>query len=567
MIYRTTNSGLLWSSVTSGTTRGLNDIVWATALEVWIAGDNGTLLHSFSAGAAWLNESLPTYASFNGISGAGATVVTAGEFGAVVRRTGSDPWSYINSGVHLSANWVSFADAEAGFAVGQGGLILRTSNGGTDWENLDNGLTANSFYGAEMSGPGRVWVVGDIGTLLHSSNGGTGWVQQPVPTTNTLFSVSFVNASLGWAVGDLGTLLRTTNGGGTWTLIPTGYTDIFFGVRFKNASTGWIVGDYGRILRTDNGGTTWTPQFSGTANALFYVDFLDSQNGYCAGSGGVILKTTDGGSVWSLMNTGTSTTLYLVRGISQNGLWAVGDSGIVLHSTNAGVTWEREFSKTGYDLFGLAVATDSVAWLCGDYGTILKTGDPPERMDVAVDFTAGWNLLSNPVGRINGTATLPALYPTSSSPYAFGFSPASGYFQSATLDTGLGYWVKFPAPGTSTVSGFILGAAGIDVESGWNLMGSLSTVIDTGSVSTVPPGLRTSDWYGYSGGYVPVSQLVPGKGHWVKMGGAGRLVLAGPGSPGPGLRMEKTPGGSAPAAYHVLPPGVPAGKGKLRRGR
>jgi photosystem II stability/assembly factor-like uncharacterized protein len=152
-LYRTTNGGVLWSPVTSGTTRGLNDIVWATALEVWIAGDNGTLLHSFSAGAAWVNESLPTYASFNGISLAGATVVAAGEFGAMARKTGSDPWSFINSGVHLSANWVSFADPQAGFAVGQGGLILRTSNGGTDWENVENGLTASSFYGAEMSGP------------------------------------------------------------------------------------------------------------------------------------------------------------------------------------------------------------------------------------------------------------------------------------------------------------------------------------------------------------------------------------------------------------------------------
>jgi photosystem II stability/assembly factor-like uncharacterized protein len=527
VIYSTTNGGAVWSAVISGTPRGLNDILWATALEVWVAGDNGTLLHSFNGGAAWLNESLPTYASFNGIAIAGPTAVAVGEFGAVARRTNSNPWSFVNSGVHLSANWTSFADPDVGFTVGQGGLILRTSNGGTVWEEITNGGTSNSFYGSEMAGPDNVWIVGDLGVLLHSSNRGSSWTQQSTLTSNTLFSVSFVSLSLGWAVGDLGTLLRTTNGGNSWTTINTGYTDIFFGVKFKDANNGWIVGDNGRILRTVNGGSTWLPQSSGTVNALFYVEFLDLQNGYCAGSGGVILRTTDGGGVWMSAGTGTTTTLYLVRGVSPSSLWAVGDSGLVMHSTNGGGTWAAEFAKTGYDLFGLAVATDSVAWICGDYGTILKTGNAPERVDVTVGFDAEWNLVSNPVGRIPGTSTLLGLYPSASVPYGFGFSPLSGYYQSATLDTGLGYWAKFPVPGSSLITGFPMSSAVVDVFPGWNLVGSLSAAIDTGLVSTNPPGLRSSDWYGYTGGYTPVSQLAPGKGHWVKMSGAGQLLLGG----------------------------------------
>lgn len=43
----------------------------------------------------------------------------------------------------------------------------------------------------------------------------SGWFwRNPIPTGNTLFGVSFVDANTGTAVGDSGTILRTTDGGG-----------------------------------------------------------------------------------------------------------------------------------------------------------------------------------------------------------------------------------------------------------------------------------------------------------------------------------------------------------------
>jgi hypothetical protein len=57
--------------------------------------------------------------------------------------------------------------------------------------------------------------------------------------------------------------------------------------------------------------------------------------------------------------------------------------------------------------------------------------------------------------------------------------------------------------------------------------------VDTSTIVSVPPGLRASNWFGYSSGYTPVTQLVPGKGYWLKSSAAGKFVLANPLVSGP----------------------------------
>jgi hypothetical protein len=51
----------------------------------------------------------------------------------------------------------------------------------------------------------------------------------------------------------------------------------------------------------------------------------------------------------------------------------------------------------------------------------------------------------------------------------------------------------------------------------------------------VPPGIRGSDWFGYSLGYGPVGVIEPGRGYWVKATGPGVFVL----SAGPTHRTQK----------------------------
>ena len=137
------------------------------------------------------------------------------------------------------------------------------------------------------------WAVGEVGTILKTSDGGTTWSPQTSGTPNGLTSVYFTDANTGWAVAR-GTILKTTDGGTTWSPQTSGTTSLLFSVYFTDANTGWIAGS-GTILKTINGGTAWSSQTSGTTNTLRSVYFTDGDNGWVVGGNGTILKTMTGG--------------------------------------------------------------------------------------------------------------------------------------------------------------------------------------------------------------------------------------------------------------------------------
>ncbi len=394
-IFKTTNSGTNWNSVVSNSTLGLNDILYSTTTEYWIVGDNGIILKSSNSGSSWSSENLDTYASIHHISQFSGIKFIAGEYGLLAKKNNSDPWDYFNKGMNISINWITFSDGVNGFGVGQYGRIIKTTNGGKIWNDVYNGITGDSFYGADMADQNKLWLVGDLGVLLHTSNGGANWIQQTTNTTNTLLSISFVDGSNGWAVGDLGILIHTTNGGVSWVSQNSGTSKLLFGVTFKDLNNGWITGEDGLILRTTNGGVSWIQQSSLTTNALFYPSFINLNIGYCAGSFGTILKTTNGGGTWAALVSNTTNNIYLVSGVSENSIWAVGDSGMVLHSINGGLNWVKEFSKTGYDLFGLDVISDSVAFIAGDNGTVLVTGNSEYILDIQEEDNTNTQIPTN----------------------------------------------------------------------------------------------------------------------------------------------------------------------------
>ena len=159
---------------------------------------------------------------------------------------------------------------------------MSTGDGGWLWQNaLPEGNTTRSTRFVDAT---HGWAVGDNGTILVTSNGGATWTGQASGTANLLWSVTFTDASHGWAVGANGTILATSNGGATWTAQSSGTAQTLLGVAFTDASHGWAVGNAGTILATVNGGATWTAQTSGTANALNGVTFTDASHGWAVGS-------------------------------------------------------------------------------------------------------------------------------------------------------------------------------------------------------------------------------------------------------------------------------------------
>lgn len=369
MIQTTTDGGNTWTPASSGTAKNLNDAAYLSATEVFIAGDDSTLLHSTNGGVTWNAEPFHgTFASINGLAADGRNLLALGEFGFLALRR-SSTWTILNAGNHDAVNWIVFADRLNGFAVGQFGLMLRTTDGGTGWTAVSNGLTLDSFYGAAMVGQ-RIWAVGDLGVVLFSSDGGSHWTQQSTGTLLSLLSIWFTDQNNGWITGDQGTAFRTTDAGTTWVPQNVGTGVVLFGVTFTGATSGWITGDFGTIMHTTDGGS-WGAQTSNTSSAIFAPSFIDGGTGFCGGGNGVILRTTNGGAAWLVTNTGYHRNIYLASGRTPAAVRAIGDTGLVLFSGDGGRTWGEDFSGTSYNIFGLCVRDDSIAWIGGDNGSIL----------------------------------------------------------------------------------------------------------------------------------------------------------------------------------------------------
>jgi hypothetical protein len=140
------------------------------------------------------------------------------------------------------------------------------------------------------------------------------------------------------------------------------------------------------------------------------------------------------------------------------------------------------------------------------------------------ELSQGWNMISNPATNPVPDDSAKHLYPTIiSSAYRF----SNGYIAGDTVGNGIGYWGKFPSAITQCIAGTPRIRDSISVVAGWNMIGSISNPVDTSTIVSIPPGLRASNWYGWSGaGYVVVTQLAPGKAFWVKTNSVGKFVLA-----------------------------------------
>ena len=61
--------------------------------------------------------------------------------------------------------------------------------------------TANNLHSVYFINTNTGYSVGEGGTILKTTNGGTNWFNQSLELTNNLYSVYFINANIGYIVG------------------------------------------------------------------------------------------------------------------------------------------------------------------------------------------------------------------------------------------------------------------------------------------------------------------------------------------------------------------------------
>ncbi|MEW6367532.1 MAG: YCF48-related protein [Acidobacteriota bacterium] len=273
------------------------------------------------------------------------TGYAVGHDGIVIKTTdGGTNWNPVTVSVGGAAVTsdlyaTQFTSTNTGYIVGEGGLILKTTNGGSSWTRQTSGTTA-SIYGIRFGFSAAI-AVGQYGTILRTTNSGSTWTSVTSGTTQYLRDVDWGSSTKAVAVGDYGTILVSTNSGQNWVAKTSGTTAHLNGVKMDAGYmapgyTGWVVGTSGTIRRTTNGGDTWSAQTTGTTSNLYDIDMVTSTTGHAVGAWGTILRTTNGGSSWTSQKSGESETFQCVDGTGSLSAWTVGSNGFVLRCVKGG---------------------------------------------------------------------------------------------------------------------------------------------------------------------------------------------------------------------------------------
>jgi photosystem II stability/assembly factor-like uncharacterized protein len=247
------------------------------------------------------------------------------------------------------------------------------------------------------------WAAGDSGTILVTTDGGSTWSPQISPVDHHVVDLRMLDAQLGWALAqqlpapptwEYGTtLIRTTNGGTDWFVQSTFEDLLVHALDFTDAQWGCTAGEQGNLWWTSDGGASWTPSVVDSAELarwpIHEVKFHTATYGMATGGlfdvTGLVWRTTDGGQFWTHQRVAGEPFFGIHFFDSLDVLCVGGDldygAGMV-QTTTGGAQWEYTYLGIWGRATAVSFRTASEGWApLGFAGTYMKTGDGGSRWD------------------------------------------------------------------------------------------------------------------------------------------------------------------------------------------
>ena len=308
------------------------------------------------------------------------TVWATGPGGVLLSEDGGASWRWT---LNTPVNAVEPAgDGMHGWAVGVGGAIFATSDGGKSWNQQQSGtdvyLDSISAFDSQRAVTMGAVATGDIpesfrrNAVLRTEDGGATWVPVQLPEKVELDSLAALRggskawlsatkcnpdpaAPNGCTYGDK-VLLTSDDSGRTWKEIAS---QTLWGMKFVSASTGWALGP--SLLRTGDGGKSWQVVRDITAENKAFADLsvlgedtlmlveIDPNT-----SMQQIVKTADVGATWTNVGPPTIAMSALIYFDEQHAIRSNLNQ-TLQSSGDGGLTWRLGTTPAFATRFRLAI--------------------------------------------------------------------------------------------------------------------------------------------------------------------------------------------------------------------
>jgi photosystem II stability/assembly factor-like uncharacterized protein len=326
---------------------------------------------------------------------------------AAVSASPLQQWQLQVTGVNAQFRGVSAASPSVVWASGSITTIVRSTNGGDQWQRLPPVSPDRlDFRDIEAVGDATAYVLsignGPLSRIYKTIDGGQTWSLQFTNDDQKAFydAMAFWDPERGLAMSDSVNgqfvVIATENGGKEWTRLPasafppalpnegafaaSGTNVVVWGADHAWIGTG--AAEKARVLRTTDRGKTWavadTPLAAGPTSGIYSVAFRDARHGIVVGgdyarereAGDNAAITEDGGATWTLVKGlgGFRSVVAHIPG-SASSYVAVGPSGADV-SHDDGRTW-RPIDGPGFHTFSFAPG-QPLGWAAGAGGRIAR---------------------------------------------------------------------------------------------------------------------------------------------------------------------------------------------------
>ncbi len=347
-VYKSTNSGASFSQVNTNTTQNM--------LGYYSNGSGGT---TGQGGYDLCIAASPTNANTVFIGGVNTWKSTDGGVTWAINNmwTSYSGYNFVGAPeVHADKHVLAFQNGTTLFEGNDGG-IYKTTNGGTSWTDLSNGLVISQLYriGVSQSNSATVLTgLQDNGSKLFNS----GFWSDVKGGDGMECIVDYSNSNYMYATYVRGQISRSTNGGLSFP------TDISANITGGQPTGAWVTpyvisptssstlfAGYDRVWKTTNRGTNWTTasQVLSSSTKLRSLAIAPSNSSYLyTAAQSNMWRTTNGGSTnWTTVTlpagVTTSVTYIAVHATNPNKIWITfggyTSGAKVYESTNGGASW------------------------------------------------------------------------------------------------------------------------------------------------------------------------------------------------------------------------------------
>ena len=315
-------------------------------------------------------------------------------------------WIAQNSGTDQNLYDIEFINDKTGWAVGDAGVVIKTTNGGTNWINVANpspSLNPNLWSVAPIDS-NIVYITSGKDLIIKTTNGGLNWdILNYCPDCNSATTgLYFLNKDTGWFLGT-NKVLRTYDGGKT---LDSFYAPWFtnFDIYFKDINTGIFSGS-GRVSKTTDGGMNWfDTQVTNPGSFPMFrkLAVTNNRDVWVSGLDAIIYRSTDFCENWQAVDTLNEGIGIIALDFKNKDTGYIGGgSNKIFITMDGGYNWSVQISDPNNFAFvgSIKFINDSVGWYCGGIGNVYKTingGTPTSMTNLSnVEISKDFSLYQN----------------------------------------------------------------------------------------------------------------------------------------------------------------------------